>query len=66
MANIPRLAAAGVYGVVVEGMKFYKGKKGMAQLHFSSSSRYSGSATSLPFVLTTNGYLVSANSLRQS
>lgn len=28
MANIPRLADAGVYGVVVEGMKFYKAKKG--------------------------------------
>lgn len=32
MANIPRLAAAGVYGVVVEGMKFYKGKKGMVKI----------------------------------
>lgn len=32
MANIPRLAEAGVYGVVVEGMKFYKAKKGMVKI----------------------------------
>lgn len=32
MKNIPRLAAAGVYGVVVEGMKFYKAKKGMVKI----------------------------------
>lgn len=32
MKNIPRLAAAGVYGIVVEGMKFYKGKKGMVKI----------------------------------
>lgn len=32
MNNIPRLAKAGVYGVVVEGMKFYKGKKGMVKV----------------------------------
>lgn len=32
MANIPRLAQAGVYGFVVEGMKFYKGKKGMVKI----------------------------------
>ena len=32
MKNSPRLAAAGVYGIVVEGMKFYKGKKGMVKI----------------------------------
>lgn len=32
MNNIPRLANAGVYGVVVEGMKFYKSKKGMVKI----------------------------------
>lgn len=32
MANIPRLATAGAYGIVVEGMKFYKGKKGMVKI----------------------------------
>lgn len=32
MKNIPRLAEAGVYGVVVEGMKFFKGKPGMVKI----------------------------------
>lgn len=32
MKNIPRLAEAGVYGVVVEGMKFYKNKPGMVKV----------------------------------
>jgi len=32
MSNISRLADAGVYGVVVEGMKFYKTKKGMVKI----------------------------------
>lgn len=32
MANIPRLADAGVYGIVVEGMKFSKAKKGMVKI----------------------------------
>ncbi|WP_306568977.1 radical SAM protein [Faecalispora jeddahensis] len=32
MQNIPRVAAAGAYGVVVEGMKFYKGKPGMVKV----------------------------------
>jgi len=30
--NIPRLAEAGVYGIVIEGMKFCKGKKGMVKI----------------------------------
>lgn len=32
MSNISMLSTAGVYGVVVEGMKFYKGKKGMVKV----------------------------------
>lgn len=32
MENIPRLANAGVYGIVFEGMKFFKKKKGMVQV----------------------------------
>ncbi len=32
MENIPKLAQLGVYGIVVEGMKFYKGKKGMVKV----------------------------------
>ncbi len=32
MANIPRLAAAGAYGAVVEGMKFFKAKEGMVKV----------------------------------
>lgn len=32
MDNIPRLAEAGVYGVVVEGMKFFKAKEGMEKV----------------------------------
>ena len=32
MKNIPRLADAGVYGIVVEGMKFYKAKPGMVKV----------------------------------
>ena len=32
MKNIPRLADAGVYGVVVEGMKFYKNKPDMVKV----------------------------------
>ncbi len=32
MNNIPKLAKAGVYGVVVEGMKFFKNKKGMVKV----------------------------------
>ena len=32
MKNIPRLAEAGVYGAVVEGMKFYKNKPGMVKV----------------------------------
>ncbi len=32
MNNIPRLAKAGVYGAVVEGMKFFKGKEGMVKV----------------------------------
>jgi hypothetical protein len=32
MNNIPRLAEAGVYGVVVEGMKFFKSKPGMVKI----------------------------------
>lgn len=32
MKNIPRLAEAGVYGVVVEGMKFFKAKPGMVKV----------------------------------
>ena len=32
MKNIPRLAEAGVYGVVVEGMKFFKAKEGMVKI----------------------------------
>lgn len=32
MENIPKLADAGVYGVVLEGMKFYKAKAGMVKV----------------------------------
>lgn len=32
MANIPRLADAGVYGIVCEGMKFAKAKPGMVRI----------------------------------
>lgn len=32
MANIPRIAAAGAHGIVVEGMKFFKGKPGMVKV----------------------------------
>ena len=32
MANIPRLAQAGVYGIVCEGMKFNKAKPGMVRI----------------------------------
>lgn len=32
MTNIPRLAEAGAYGIVVEGMKFFKGKSGMVKV----------------------------------
>ncbi|MEG1564745.1 MAG: hypothetical protein RR365_13620 [Bacteroides sp.] len=32
LANIPRIAEAGAYGVVVEGMKFFKGKAGMVRV----------------------------------
>lgn len=32
MNNIPILARVGVYGIVVEGMKFYKNKKGMVKV----------------------------------
>ena len=32
MANIPRLAEAGVYGIVLEGMKFSKAKAGMIRI----------------------------------
>lgn len=32
MKNIPRLANMGVYGIVVEGMKFFKGKEGMVKI----------------------------------
>lgn len=32
MGNIPRLAEAGVYGLVVEGMKFCKSKKGLVKI----------------------------------
>lgn len=32
MKNIPRLAEAGAYGIVVEGMKFYKAKPGMVKI----------------------------------
>lgn len=32
MANVPRIAKAGAYGIVVEGMKFFKAKKGMVKI----------------------------------
>ena len=32
MENIPRIAEAGAYGLVVEGMKFFKGKPGMVRV----------------------------------
>lgn len=32
MQNVPRLAEAGVYGIVVEGMKFFKSKPGMERV----------------------------------
>lgn len=32
LKNIPKLAEAGAYGVILEGMKFYKGKKGMVKI----------------------------------
>lgn len=32
MKNIPRIAEAGAYGVVIEGMKFYKHKQGMVKI----------------------------------
>lgn len=57
MKNIPRLAEAGVYGAVVEGMKFYKNKPGMVKVggtyatpstscgHTSRPSKQSATAT---------------------
>lgn len=32
MKNIPRIAEAGAYGVIVEGMKFFKAKPGMTKI----------------------------------
>lgn len=32
MKNIPRIAEAGAYGVIVEGMKFFKTKPGMTKI----------------------------------
>lgn len=36
MKNIPRIAEAGAYGVIVEGMKFFKAKPGMTKMAASA------------------------------
>lgn len=40
MKNIPRIAEAGAYGVIVEGMKFFKAKPGMTKIGGSRTSRH--------------------------